>query len=46
MAAGTTQGRERQWGLGRRRGVPLASVHKELRGAGRVLGVLTLGRTA
>jgi len=35
--------RERQWEVARRRGVPLASLDKALRGAGSVLGVPMLG---
>ena len=38
------QGRERQWGLAWRRGVPLASSDMGLRGAGRALGVPSPGR--
>jgi hypothetical protein len=36
--------RERQWEVARRRGVPLASLDKAFRGAGRALGVPMLGR--
>jgi hypothetical protein len=43
MAAATMERRERQWEVARRRGVPLASLDKALRGAGSVLGVPMLG---